>query len=341
MAFKILYGDICKMKSEAIVNSLGIDARVFGQVCKNIVEKANSEEIYKLVSTKRNNNIFDIFITDAGRLKAEHIIHIVSPFKHQDDRHKSALKKAYKLVIEEAIKRGYKSIAIPFLGTGANGYEKNDVYEAATTVAKDYMSDDDNSSDIIDITFVIYDKESYGYNPYEIRERRFYKLRNNEAVVKNGYYDDIIKNNTYSLSKSIIDSMEMNRIFDMVNKDEMFIPEDYVTCVVDFIDSYMKQHNIRPIELHSNGVSKDKMSKCRLGKRIFKKYEIYRTGVILGWNRTVFLQAMSIAGYSFSALDDGDILFHDYLLKGKLIDNFLLFWEEYPELENILFDKIR
>lgn len=132
------YMDITKVKADAIVNSLGTHIKEFSSICHAIYHASKSKELEDYISKTSTGKIFDIKVTDAGLLPSNHIINIVMPYKH-DDNDNEMLKKAFSLVVDEAIERKYKSIAIPYIGTGANGYNYEDINQTLNEVMLDYQ----------------------------------------------------------------------------------------------------------------------------------------------------------------------------------------------------------
>ena len=146
------YEDVTKIECDCVVNSLGTTLNVFGSICKAIVTNAHSKEIDDLIKNHPTANIFDIFVTDAGDLNCKKVIHIVMPFK-ENDRYNNDLKEAFCKVIDKAIELGLKSIAIPKIGTGANGYSINDIYDALRDVTLKYQYTKDIELEIINLLF--------------------------------------------------------------------------------------------------------------------------------------------------------------------------------------------
>ncbi|MCQ2603303.1 MAG: macro domain-containing protein, partial [Clostridia bacterium] len=166
MSFKVIYGDATTYKGDAILNSLGTNGAVYGRLCKNVIEKINRPAVKKLIDEQVNMAVGTIIETEGGDMNCEHVIHIVTPFR-KDEVSVSGNKKliaAYQSVVDYAIKKGYKSIGLPFIGTGANGYSESEAYDALIDVAS-RISDREVAEkvDILDITILGYlKKTSYG-----------------------------------------------------------------------------------------------------------------------------------------------------------------------------------
>ena len=152
------YMNIVESDCDCIVNSLGINTNVFGAICKSIVNAAKSNDIEKMLKEYPTGKVFDYHVTNAGVLKPKKIIHIVMPFKKNDKDNKD-LKKAFSLVIDEAISLGMKSIAIPCIGTGANGYSKKDIYDAIDDVMFKYIYTPDIEIEIQSIMYGTTEKQ--------------------------------------------------------------------------------------------------------------------------------------------------------------------------------------
>ena len=127
MGYLIKFGYIKQFESDAIVNSLGINGNVYGMLCEAILNAADSQELTSYIDSLVNNEIGTIFVTESGNLNCKNILHIVTPFRHMDDSNFSLLKKAYNDLLTKAIYLGHKSIVLPLIGSGANGYCLKDI----------------------------------------------------------------------------------------------------------------------------------------------------------------------------------------------------------------------
>ena len=122
MGFVILSRDITKEKVDVIVNSLGIVTNHYGAICKSILHASKSKELQKLIDDKNGKiEVGDMFFTDSYGLPAKKILHLVTPF-YEFDKEYTAFETAIRDLLNLCRASGYKSISIPVLGTGANGY---------------------------------------------------------------------------------------------------------------------------------------------------------------------------------------------------------------------------
>ena len=138
MSYDIRPLDITKVKCDAVVNSLGVreSVKVYGSICKSILKAAKSPELKKEIdSHELDANPGKIFVTKGYNLPAKNIIHIVTPYFSKDEQ-MIALEFVYKLAFMTAYKKGWKHIAIPIIGTGANGYPHAYVLRMLTSLVK-------------------------------------------------------------------------------------------------------------------------------------------------------------------------------------------------------------
>jgi len=64
----------------------------------------------------------EVLVTGAGALPARYVIHVVSPTWRGEDREKEALHRVHEQLLAVAVERGCRSVALPAIGTGANGF---------------------------------------------------------------------------------------------------------------------------------------------------------------------------------------------------------------------------
>lgn len=124
MSFEIRPLDITNFKGDAIVNSLGIreNINVYGDICHSIVKKGEPAKLKQLIAEQEPKaKPGHMFLTSGFKLPAKNIIHICTPFFSCDDQ-LFALEFAYKLALVTAYKKKWYKLAVPIMGTGANGY---------------------------------------------------------------------------------------------------------------------------------------------------------------------------------------------------------------------------
>ncbi|MCF0112375.1 MAG: macro domain-containing protein, partial [Bacilli bacterium] len=156
--------DITNFRGDAIINSLGYGRiRQPGLLFASILDKCSS--IRKLVSEaeqlSQGKEIADCFMTRsycAGPF--DYIIHVLTPFRHgrpgagPDDSDLSLLKKAYWNALELARARGLKSVCLPSIGNGANGYSNEESFDALTEVTAEYANEHPEMDIYVDVLYV-------------------------------------------------------------------------------------------------------------------------------------------------------------------------------------------
>ena len=142
MSLRIKSVDIARVKCDVIVNSLGEGQNVawYGEVCEAILRGAASHELISQIHSWENVAVVGrVFLTDGYNLPSKKIIHVVTPFYRTDKKLKS-LEFIYKIVLVLAYKNGWKNIALPLLGTGANGYPHAFVLKMITNLCGAFVS---------------------------------------------------------------------------------------------------------------------------------------------------------------------------------------------------------
>lgn len=294
MPFNLSLGDITKIKCDAVVNSIGVDASVYGKLCTNIVKKANSQELVQRLSVEKNGKIGSMFLTPGYELKATNIIHVVSPFKKDDNDNCDNLKKIYDDVIQYAINKNFKTITLPFLASGANGYSDEEVYKAAMeSIGGILDKEDEMHKEIIDITLVAY-----------------LKPKNNKAFKEEEYTTRFSNVFEDSLFTKIHNFAMMSN---MMKKEEALVPSYSYNYPFDYIDDYVAQkRNGHYKELNQAGY--DHRRRARLKTYIdIPRDDIYALIFVLNMNITEALQFMTLCGISMSPCRKIDVFFRDYL----------------------------
>lgn len=315
MSYSTKIMDITKAETDVIVNSLGVQGNTYGKLCKSIIAAAKSEKIKNFIDSLYNNNIGDIFITDSGNLSCKKIFHIVTPFKRDDNEFNHNLKKAYLDVINKAIDLGYKSIGLPLIGTGANGYSENEVFNALTEVCGKFsVQEQIEDRDIIDITIYVVLKSKPVEARYLNNRSRYYNY-SNESI------DDL---ENKSKRKIIIDfykcidamkKFDSSKFIDLKNND--------YECPFNFIYDYYKAMGRSDHEL--NGESLDRKRKYNLSiKKRLEKKEVYALAYMAKMSFSNLIQFMIICGLSFSPNELDIFIIDNY---EKLISNNVHFIE--------------
>ncbi len=284
------YADITTVNTDCIVNSLGTNIREFGSICQSIYEAANSCELDDYLNSKSIGHVFDIIVTDAGKLPSNHIINIVMPYKYED-KNNEQLYKAFSLVIDKAIELNYKSIAIPYIGTGANGYNFEDINETLNDVMFNYQYKEGIEIDILSIRY-----HRTRVNRREIRYEGYNTSGsiNVPVLIKKRYSMDNVR--------SIQDAIRRNyNKYDELNLEQVCSPADFIRAAIKNAGGYSKVPLINTI------LNNDARKNLASFRKTIKKEEIYRSAIILKLNFTQIIQFMEISGYTFSPATKNDL----------------------------------
>jgi O-acetyl-ADP-ribose deacetylase (regulator of RNase III) len=134
--FQKINGDITKIEADVIINAANTELKHSGGVALALILAGGS------VIEKESNligfvPIGDFAITSCGNLKCKKIIHIPTIDYKNDKRVISyeELKNVLTKVFEYIESEGFKSVALPLLGAGIAGLEKDKVEEIIKDVS--------------------------------------------------------------------------------------------------------------------------------------------------------------------------------------------------------------
>ena len=157
MSFKIVRNDISKMETQAIVNTANAYVEVGPGCDETIYNAAGFDELFNY----RRDNIGEVpegeaFITPGFNLKAEYIIHAVSPFFMDGKQGEEALlRSCYRKSLALAKEHGITSISFPLISTGEFGYPKEEGIRIAVDEIYDFLFDNE-----MDVILVVFDDKS-------------------------------------------------------------------------------------------------------------------------------------------------------------------------------------
>ncbi len=132
-------GDITTAAPDAIVTSVAPGLTVSGGV-NAAIHIAAGDELAEAVRTVGHADVGTAFATSAGSLGATSVIHAVAPSwvdGHSGER--LLLAATYEAVLGCAQAEEVRSVAIPSLGSGANGFPLDVAAEIALTAARDFL----------------------------------------------------------------------------------------------------------------------------------------------------------------------------------------------------------
>lgn len=143
MPFKIVRNDITKMNTEAVVNTAN-ERAVVDTGCDSAIYAAAG---YDELLAYRRDHIGDVpegeaFVTPGFNLKAEFIIHAVSPlYIDGESGEEEKLRNCYRKALSLADEKGIRSIAFPLISTGGFGYPKEEGMRIALDEIKAFLED--------------------------------------------------------------------------------------------------------------------------------------------------------------------------------------------------------
>ena len=155
---ELFKGDITTLKVDAIVNAANSSLLGGGGV-DGAIHRAAGKELLTECRTLNGCETGDAKITKGYNLPAKFVIHTVGPVWHGGKSGEpEKLASCYRRSLEIAVENGIKTIAFPNISTGVYGYPKREAAKIATQTVSAFT---ENNSEIIQVTFCVFDDENF------------------------------------------------------------------------------------------------------------------------------------------------------------------------------------
>ena len=155
MPFKIIRNDLAEVKADAIVNTANHLPVAGGGVDSRLHHKAGSD---LLEARKKLGTIpyGEAAITPAFGLKADYVIHTVSPLWDESEKAEQLLENCYRNSLALAKEKHCKSVAFPLIGAGTMGFPESLALETAMRVIGSFLLTEE-----MDILLVVFNKKAF------------------------------------------------------------------------------------------------------------------------------------------------------------------------------------
>ena len=156
---RLIKGDITEVMADAIVNPANSKLMGGGGVDGAIHRKGGPrilKECKKIRTTKWPQGLptGKAVISEAGNLKARHIIHTVGPvWCGGNHGERELLSKAYHNSLKLAVSERLKTVAFPSISTGAYGYPIGEASHVALKTVKEFVEKENNLDEIVFVLF--------------------------------------------------------------------------------------------------------------------------------------------------------------------------------------------
>lgn len=166
---RVVVGDITRQEVDAVVNAANSTLLGGGGV-DGAIHQAGGEIILRECEELRRTRFpkglptGEATITSGGNLLARFVIHTVGPiYGRQGGREAELLANCYKNSLALAVEHNLKTIAFPFVSTGAYGYPRHEAAEVSSAAIKEFLGSETGASleEVRLVFFGVGDAESF------------------------------------------------------------------------------------------------------------------------------------------------------------------------------------
>jgi O-acetyl-ADP-ribose deacetylase (regulator of RNase III) len=156
---QLIRGDITEMGTDAIVNAAnsrlmgggGVDGAIHRRGGPQILKECKR---IKATEWPEGLPTGEAVITEAGNLKAKHVIHTIGPiWRGGNHCEPELLARAYQNSLKLALEKDLKSVAFPSISTGAYGYPIEDACRVALEAVKEFLEKEDSLDKVVFVLF--------------------------------------------------------------------------------------------------------------------------------------------------------------------------------------------
>lgn len=156
MEFRVIQGDIAEERADALVNAAGTSLRM-GSGVAGALRRGASGPINEEAMSEGPIELGEVATTDAYNLNSQTVIHAAA-MPHYGDGQATveSIQEATRNSLETADERGYESLVIPILGTGAAGFSFEDGAYLVCEVVWNY-----DAENLSDVRVIAYSQSEY------------------------------------------------------------------------------------------------------------------------------------------------------------------------------------
>jgi len=322
MPLSIIREDITRIHADAIVCTANPHPIIGSGSESAVYAVAGKERLLKERIRIGSVEPGTVFVTEGFNLPARWIIHAVYPV-YQEERRRECLDYLHQCaerIFEEAERKNLRSVAMPLLGTGSNGYPREDSLHILIEESSRYLLDHD-----MKITIAVFDRSSFeisdriyrGVDSYldehyvenairnEYRQER--RRKPGSAPVSALFHSDISLKNYGREEAMEAASCELESMIDQLG-------ETFQESLLNWID---RKGYTDPEVYHRANLDRKLFSKIRSNPKYHpKKNTVLALAVALNLSMDETTDLLARAGYALSPSSRSDLIVQYFITQG-------------------------
>ena len=279
MPFRIVSGDITKLRVDAIVNAANSSLLGGGGV-DGAIHRAAGPRLLEECRTLNGCRTGEAKDTLGYDLPAKFVIHTVGPIWQGGHRgEEELLRSAYRNSLLLAREKHCESVAFPMISAGVYGYPKDQALEVAVSTIRAFLDEEESDMEVL---LVIFDRGSFRFDVHLYSEISGY-LRNtyDEEKERGSFLGDVAKSvafggvsgsrrSLFSRSKSTSSANCESAVREDIDEEAAAAAPDDLRTALENLDESFSQSLLRMID--SKGMKDSECyKKANIDRKLFSK----------------------------------------------------------------------